>query len=129
MLASVERGDTVLVPNPSYPIHIYGPVIGGALAQALGLRLTFIVSAGVYLAAFALVVALSAAPVAAAEPPHGFSLFRSGATNRAAADGPRSLVHSVASGLALWSCHGDVEPPASGGPAERMGPSGRLAKP
>ena len=24
------RGDTVLVPNPSYPIHIYGPVIAGA---------------------------------------------------------------------------------------------------
>ena len=24
------RGDIVLVPNPSYPIHIYGPVIAGA---------------------------------------------------------------------------------------------------
>ncbi|HXT69902.1 MAG TPA: MFS transporter [Vicinamibacterales bacterium] len=34
-----------------------GPVIGGALAQALGLRRSFIVSAGVYLAAFALVLA------------------------------------------------------------------------
>ncbi len=34
-----------------------GPVIGGALAQALGLRRSFIVSAAVYLAAFALVLA------------------------------------------------------------------------
>src|SRR5580765_2386765 len=30
MLACLERGDTVLVPNPSYPIHIYGAVIAGA---------------------------------------------------------------------------------------------------
>src|SRR6266568_4103218 len=29
-LATLDRGDTVLVPNPSYPIHIYGPVIAGA---------------------------------------------------------------------------------------------------
>ena len=29
-LATMERGDIVLVPNPSYPIHIYGPVIAGA---------------------------------------------------------------------------------------------------
>jgi len=29
-LATLERGDIVLVPNPSYPIHIYGPVIAGA---------------------------------------------------------------------------------------------------
>ena len=29
-LATLERGDVVLVPNPSYPIHIYGPVIAGA---------------------------------------------------------------------------------------------------
>jgi alanine-synthesizing transaminase len=29
-LAMLSRGDTVLVPNPSYPIHIYGPVIAGA---------------------------------------------------------------------------------------------------
>ena len=28
-LATLGRGDTVLVPNPSYPIHIYGPVIAG----------------------------------------------------------------------------------------------------
>ncbi|MFC3339590.1 alanine transaminase [Paracandidimonas soli] len=30
MLAVLDRGDTVLVPNPSYPIHIYGAVIAGA---------------------------------------------------------------------------------------------------
>jgi len=29
-LAVLDRGDAVLVPNPSYPIHIYGPVIAGA---------------------------------------------------------------------------------------------------
>ncbi len=29
-LATLDRGDIVLVPNPSYPIHIYGPVIAGA---------------------------------------------------------------------------------------------------
>lgn len=29
-LATLDRGDSVLVPNPSYPIHIYGPVIAGA---------------------------------------------------------------------------------------------------
>ena len=29
-LATLGQGDTVLVPNPSYPIHIYGPVIAGA---------------------------------------------------------------------------------------------------
>jgi alanine-synthesizing transaminase len=29
-LAALDTGDTVLVPNPSYPIHIYGPVISGA---------------------------------------------------------------------------------------------------
>src|SRR5438094_2925333 len=30
MLACLERGDTVLVPNPSYPIHIYGAIMAGA---------------------------------------------------------------------------------------------------
>jgi len=30
MLATMDRGDTVLVPNPSYPIHIYGAIIAGA---------------------------------------------------------------------------------------------------
>ncbi len=29
-LATVEKGDSVLVPNPSYPIHSYGFVIAGA---------------------------------------------------------------------------------------------------
>src|ERR1700685_3726442 len=29
-MAKLDRGDTVLVPNPSSPIHIYGPVIAGA---------------------------------------------------------------------------------------------------
>jgi len=29
-LATLSSGDIVLVPNPSYPIHIYGPVIAGA---------------------------------------------------------------------------------------------------
>ena len=29
-LAILDSQDTVLVPNPSYPIHIYGPVIAGA---------------------------------------------------------------------------------------------------
>ncbi len=30
MLATLGRGDTVLVPDPSYPIHMYGAVIAGA---------------------------------------------------------------------------------------------------
>ena len=29
-LATLDHGDIVLVPNPSYPIHIYGPVMAGA---------------------------------------------------------------------------------------------------
>jgi alanine-synthesizing transaminase len=29
-LATLDRGDSVLVPNPSYPIHIFGPIIAGA---------------------------------------------------------------------------------------------------
>ncbi len=29
-LATLDHGDTVLVPSPSYPIHIYGPVIAGS---------------------------------------------------------------------------------------------------
>ena len=29
-LAVVDKGDTVLVPNPSYPIHPYGFIIAGA---------------------------------------------------------------------------------------------------
>src|SRR5687767_8596073 len=30
MLACLERGATVLVPTPSYPIHLYGAIIAGA---------------------------------------------------------------------------------------------------
>lgn len=30
MLATMDKGDTALVPNPSYPIHIYGAIIAGA---------------------------------------------------------------------------------------------------
>ena len=30
MLATLDRGDTALVPHPSYPIHIYGAIIAGA---------------------------------------------------------------------------------------------------
>ncbi len=34
-LALLDREDTVLVPNPSYPIHIYGPVIAGSQILSL----------------------------------------------------------------------------------------------
>ena len=37
MLAMLDRGDTVLVPNPSYPIHIYGAVIAGAQVRSVPL--------------------------------------------------------------------------------------------
>jgi alanine-synthesizing transaminase len=37
MLATVDNGDTVLVPNPSYPIHIYGAVIAGAQVRSVPL--------------------------------------------------------------------------------------------
>ena len=37
-LAVLDRGDTVLVPNPSYPIHIYGPVIAGAEIRSIPMR-------------------------------------------------------------------------------------------
>ena len=36
MLATLDRGDTVLVPNPSYPIHIYGAIIAGADIRGFG---------------------------------------------------------------------------------------------
>jgi alanine-synthesizing transaminase len=36
-LATLDHGDCVLVPNPSYPIHIYGPVIAGADIQQVPL--------------------------------------------------------------------------------------------
>src|SRR3990172_3901179 len=35
MLATLDRGDTVLVPNPSYPIHIYGAIIPRAHIRSL----------------------------------------------------------------------------------------------
>ncbi|MEW5889641.1 MAG: aminotransferase class I/II-fold pyridoxal phosphate-dependent enzyme [Pseudomonadota bacterium] len=38
MLATLDRGDTVLVPDPSYPIHIYGAIIAGADIPATGRR-------------------------------------------------------------------------------------------
>ncbi|WP_115717265.1 alanine transaminase [Gallaecimonas mangrovi] len=37
MLATLDSGDTVLVPNPSYPIHIYGAVIAGAQVRSVPL--------------------------------------------------------------------------------------------
>ena len=37
-LATLDKGDIVLVPNPSYPIHIYGPVIAGADIQYIPMR-------------------------------------------------------------------------------------------
>ncbi len=36
-LATLDRGDSVLVPCPSYPIHIFGPVIAGADIQQVPL--------------------------------------------------------------------------------------------
>ena len=38
MLATLDRGDTVLVPNPSYPIHIYGAVIAGANIRSVPMK-------------------------------------------------------------------------------------------
>ena len=37
MLATLDQGDMVLVPNPSYPIHIYGAVIAGAQVRSVPL--------------------------------------------------------------------------------------------
>lgn len=39
-LATLDQGDVVLVPNPSYPIHIYGPVIAGANIRSLAITNT-----------------------------------------------------------------------------------------
>ena len=39
-LAALDHGDTVLVPNPSYPIHIYGPVIAGAVIRSVPMHNT-----------------------------------------------------------------------------------------
>lgn len=37
MLATLDTGDTLLVPNPSYPIHIYGAIIAGAQVRSVPL--------------------------------------------------------------------------------------------
>ncbi len=37
-MATLDRGDMVLVPNPSYPIHIYGPVIAGANIRSVAIH-------------------------------------------------------------------------------------------
>ncbi|VGP02952.1 Glutamate-pyruvate aminotransferase AlaC [Klebsiella quasipneumoniae subsp. similipneumoniae] len=37
MLATLDHGDNVLVPKPSYPIHIYGAVIAGAQVRSVPL--------------------------------------------------------------------------------------------
>ena len=37
-LATLDQGDIVLVPNPSYPIHIYGPVIAGANIRSMAIH-------------------------------------------------------------------------------------------
>jgi alanine-synthesizing transaminase len=37
-LATLDQGDMVLVPNPSYPIHIYGPVIAGANIRSIAIH-------------------------------------------------------------------------------------------
>ncbi|MDD4617138.1 MAG: alanine transaminase [Alphaproteobacteria bacterium] len=36
-LATLDRGECVLVPSPSYPIHIFGPIIAGADVQQVPL--------------------------------------------------------------------------------------------
>jgi alanine-synthesizing transaminase len=36
-LAMLDDEDTVAVPNPSYPIHIFGPVIAGSKVQSIAL--------------------------------------------------------------------------------------------
>nr|AUN36367.1 hypothetical protein [uncultured bacterium] len=48
MLATLDHGDTVLVPNPSYPIHIYGAVIcrGAGTLSAAGGRCRFLQRTG-----------------------------------------------------------------------------------
>jgi alanine-synthesizing transaminase len=37
-MATLDKGDVVLVPNPSYPIHIYGPVIAGANIRSIAIH-------------------------------------------------------------------------------------------
>ena len=38
-LAVLDDEDTVAVPNPSYPIHIFGPVIAGSKVQSIALSM------------------------------------------------------------------------------------------
>src|SRR6266568_4646729 len=57
MLACLDRGDTVLVPNPSYPIHIYGAIIAGADIRSV--RMTAEVDFCVELDFFERVIALA----------------------------------------------------------------------
>jgi alanine-synthesizing transaminase len=37
-LATLDDEDTVAVPNPSYPIHIFGPVIAGSKVQSIAIE-------------------------------------------------------------------------------------------
>jgi alanine-synthesizing transaminase len=37
-IATLDQGDVVVVPNPSYPIHIYGPVIAGANIHSVAIH-------------------------------------------------------------------------------------------
>src|ERR1700742_3243809 len=39
-LAALDRGEVVAVPSPSYPIHLYGPVIAGANVRAIPVHST-----------------------------------------------------------------------------------------
>ena len=39
-MATLDQGDVVMVPNPSYPIHIYGPVIAGANIRSVAIHST-----------------------------------------------------------------------------------------
>jgi alanine-synthesizing transaminase len=39
-LVTLEPGDVVIVPSPSYPIHIYGPVISGANVHGVAVHCT-----------------------------------------------------------------------------------------
>ncbi len=39
-MATMDRGDVVVVPNPSYPIHIYGPIIAGANVRSVAVHNT-----------------------------------------------------------------------------------------
>ncbi len=53
-LATLDQGDAVLVPNPSYPIHIYGPVIAGASIRSVPIHS----DAGAFLAELEQAIAL-----------------------------------------------------------------------